>query len=191
MATSDHTKTNARTKLVTAEQLYKLPDDPFNELYDGVLMVREASGVLSSNIATELAITLGLHVRTYALGRIFAADLHCILSRNPDTVLAPDLSFVARTRLIYGQNWEKFLEGAPDLAVEVLSPSNRLAAQQRKVQRYLAAGTSLAWIIQPRTRSAYVYRKDGTTSYVPSDGMLDGEDVVPDFRCALASLFVL
>lgn len=186
----EFSKTSLKKKHVT-EELYALPKYPFYELYDGVMRVRECSGLQSSNVAVELAALLVFHTRTRRLGKIFSSDLRFVLGRNPDTVLAPDVSFIRRARLVYGSAWEKFLEGAPDLAVEVMSPSDRLIALQRKTERYIAAGASLVWIIQPRRRMALVYRKDGTSTLIENEGVLDGEDVVPGFTCSLGGLFVL
>lgn len=179
-----------KRKNVTAEELYLLPRKPFYELYDGVLQVREGSGSESSNIAAELIVDLGLHVRAHRLGRVFGADHRCLISRNPDTVLIPDASFVRNERLAYSTTWDRFFDGSPDLVVEVMSLSDRLRALERKIERYLIAGTSLAWIIQPRKRRALIYRNDGATAVIAQDGVLDGENVVPRFTCQLSGLFV-
>ena len=190
MATRSYAEIHVPQKGV-AEDLYALPKYPFYEIYDGTLRIRECSGAFSSNVALELATLLVLYTREHHLGKILGADGRCVLSRNPDTVLAPDISFIRQERIVFGPAWEKFFEGAPDLVVEVTSPSDRLTVVQRKVAQFLAAGTSLAWIIQPRKRTALVYRKDGTMAVVPEDGVLDGEDVIPEFACSLGGLFVL
>lgn len=179
----------ARRRNITAEEfMLMLPQHPFYELYDGVLKVHEPCGMQSASAAMELATLLNIHVRQNQLGRVFGPDLGCVIRRGPDTVLGPDVSFVRRARLAYTNSPEKFFEGAPDLAVEVFSPTDRLIALQRKIERYIEAGTSLAWIIYPRKRIAMVYRKDGTSTIVAADGTLDGESVVPGFTCSLAEI---
>ena len=75
-----------------------------------------------------------------------------VLARNPDTVRGPDLSFIARERLV-GFDDSRFFEGAPDLAVEILSPSNRPGEVRAKAPEYLAAGARLVWVVDPSARS--------------------------------------
>jgi len=166
-----------------------MPEDPFYELYSGVLMVREPGGYVHSDVEVTLTSLLKPYARQHKLGKIFSGSLGYVISRNPDTVLAPDASFIRQERLLYGSAAFKFFEGAPDLAVEVMSPSNRFTSMQRKAGLYLAAGTSIVWIIRPKDQTTVVMRKDGTMTLIPADGMLDGEDVIPGFSCSLASLF--
>jgi Uma2 family endonuclease len=107
------------------------------------------------------------------------------IEQNPDTVRAPDVAFVSTQRL-GGPDPVAFPELAPDLAVEVLSPGDRPGEVLEKVEAWLSAGTRLVWVIDPERRTGRVYRADGSVSELERDGVLDGEDVVPGFRCTLA-----
>ena len=82
-----------------------------------------------------------------------------------------------------------FFHGAPDLAVEVLSPSDTVEEIEAKVDEYLAAGTQLVWVVNPRRQTVSVYRKDGTTTILRREDALNGESVVPGFSLSLAELF--
>jgi Uma2 family endonuclease len=111
------------------------------------------------------------------------------LARDPDTVRAPDLAFVSTGRLASGQLADGFLQGVPDLAVEIRSPNDRAGALLQKVGEWLDAGTPLVWVIDPIRKSAQVYRADGSVGLVGADGVLDGTPVLPDFRVPLTSLW--
>jgi Uma2 family endonuclease len=184
----------SRPELMTATQLLALSHRfdhirKWSELDRGVLKVGEPSGMRGPQVAARLITALVVHVVPNRLGEVFSDPAGYILTRDPDTVLAPDVSFVRQTRVPYGIALDAFFDGAPDLAVEVMSPSNSMPELRRKALIYLNAGASLVWIIRPQDRTGLVLRADGTTSIVPSNGSLDGEDVVPGFCCALMSLF--
>ena len=99
------------------------------------------------------------------------------------TVRGPDLSFVAAARLLAARVPASFVPLAPDLAVEIRSPDDRPAAVAEKVANYLDAGTRLVWVIDPAGREVIVHRADGTTTRLRDSDWLDGEAVLPGFRC--------
>jgi Uma2 family endonuclease len=111
------------------------------------------------------------------------------LARNPDTVRAPEVAFVARKRIPAEGVPEGFWLFAPDLAVEVISPSDRFDDVLAKVQDYLHAGTRLVWVLHPRTTAAMVYRANGAVQLLQGHDELSGEDVLPGFRCRVQELF--
>ena len=132
---------------------------------------------------------LDAHVRANQSGRVFAAETGFILRRAPDTVRAPDASFVANDRLPAGELPVGYLELAPDLAVEVASPGDTAREIQEKVADWLQAGTRLVWVIYPATRSATVHRSLDDSEELTGHRSLEGEDVVPGFVCDLSELF--
>jgi len=103
-------------------------------------------------------------------------------------VRAPDIAFVRRERLPSSVP-VGFPELAPDLVVEVLSPDDRPGETLAKVGDWLEAGARLVWVIDPQGRNARVYRADGSQTSVSEADHLEGEDVLPGFRCELASIF--
>jgi Uma2 family endonuclease len=174
--------------LMTADELLALSmPDKRTELVRGVLVVREPAGGRHGRVANELSRVIGNHVHAHALGAVYAAETGFTLARRPDTVRAPDVAFVRRERLPDPEP-TGFPDLAPDLVVEVLSPSDRPGDVLAKVGDWLDAGARLVWVVDPERRRARVYREDGT-EYMPDEtDQLLGEDVLPGFSCGLASI---
>ena len=159
------------------------------ELVNGELFEMAPAGGRHGGVAMRIGSLLDSHVKTNHLGRAFAAETGFILRRAPDTVRAPDASFVAADKLPEGELPIGYMELAPDLAVEVVSPSDTARAVQEKVTEWLGAGTRLVWVIYPVTRSATVYRSMDDAEEISEDGHLQGDDVIPGFACDLSELF--
>src|SRR5262245_58101789 len=175
-------------ELMTAEQLLdvRIPGKQI-ELVRGRLVVKEPPGFAHGAIAGRLAVELGSFVRAYDLGQVLVGDPGFKLATNPDTVRGPDVAFVQRSR-VPDPPPRAFADFAPDLAIEVLSPHDRPGEILAKVGDWLEAGTRLVWVIDPDRRSARVYRADGTEALLSETESLSGEDVLPGFACAIASL---
>jgi len=167
-------------------ELMQLPDDGNKyEIVDGALVVSPAGG-RHEEICVQVAVALATFVRGRTLGKVFGSNLLYILPGGNKR--GPDVSFVARGRLPGGRAPEGFFEGAPDLAVEVLSPSDSLRRTLDKVGEYLQAGTRLVWLIDPAKRRASAYRSLTDVRQIEADGAFDGEDVLPGFRCPLSAI---
>ena len=121
--------------------------------------------------------------------RLFAPGTGFLLSRAPDTVRAPDVSFVSQERVPPEGAPEGYWELAPDLAVEVVSPNDTAAEVQSKVQMWLEYGVRLAWVVYPPTRSVVAYRSLKDISTFTAGDNLSGDNVVPGFECAVAEIF--
>jgi len=175
---------------LSAEDLAALPDDGSkHELQAGLLVSEPAPGARHGYCAARVCVLLGTHVHAIGLGAVFGNDTGYLLARSPDTVRGPDVSFVARERLGTTALPIGPFPGAPDLAVEVLSPSNSPAAIRGKVADYLAAGTRLVWVVEPETRTVTIYRSLLAPRTLAERETLDGEEVVPGFRVAVTELF--
>src|ERR671925_2245853 len=163
--------------LMTAEELLHahIPDKR-TELVRGRLIVREPAGYRHGAVTMNLAIRLGEHVQLTGAGELLAAETGFTLFRNPDTVRAPDIAFVRRERI--PSETGGFPQMAPDLAVEVLSPSDRPGETLAKVGDWLEAGTQLVWVIDPERRGARGYRQKGTESGPPPTPTLQGGEVL-------------
>ena len=173
---------------MTAEELLRLNlPNKRTELVKGVLVVREPAGYRHGEVAMNLTLAIGGHVRTHDLGKLLAAETGFTLARNPDTVRAPDVAFISRER-VPSPSPRGFAELAPDLAVEVLSPDDRPGEVLAKVGDWLDAGCRLVWVVDPVRRTARVYRADGSEAYLAEGDALDGEDVLPGFSRRLAEL---
>lgn len=175
-------------RLVTAEELADYPDSKHYELVRGVPRVCEPPGGLHGRLAGKIAARLLDHVERLGLGTVLVESGY-VLRRGPDTVRGPDVSFISVTRLPPDQIPEQFIPGAPDLAVEILSPTSRWSEVEEKVADYLAGGTRLVWVVEPRERRVVVRYPDRPPRTLTAGDVLDGEDVVPGFALALADLF--
>lgn len=174
---------------LTAEDLERIQDDAHRyELVEGRLLVREPAGYTHGSVAAKVIARLVQHVDEQSLGVVLATDTGYILRRGPDTVRAPDVSFVSRER-IPDPAPRSYAELAPDLAVEILSPSNRPAEIEARVRDLFRAGTRLVWILNPDAQAASVRRPGRPSRELGPDDSLDGEDVIPGFRCPLADIF--
>lgn len=177
------------TEIMTAEQLehVRIPGKA-TELVRGRLVVREPPGTYHGQIAGRLILRVGAFAEARGLGEVFGQDTGFRIASHPDTVRAPDLAFVARDRLPHvGRRGYAAL--APDLVAEILSPDDGPGEVIGKIGEWLTAGVRLAWVLDPDRRIAHVYRPDGSVSLVSLDGALDGETVLPGFRCALSDLY--
>ena len=173
----------------TVEELMRLPDDgQFHELDAGRLVCIPPSAHTSSAVAALLLIKLGAFVLQHSLGRVTGEQGGFLLRRRPDIVRAPDVGFIQRDRLV--NVGPGYFPGAPDLAVEVLSPTDRYSAVSRKVSQCLCTGTRLVWVIDPYNRTVAVHRRSREVIELTQDGVLDGEDVLPAFHLALAEIWV-
>jgi Uma2 family endonuclease len=176
--------------LLTADELWQLPDDDYKyELVAGELLRMPPSGFLHGTVAMNFGGLIREHVIKHNLGVVCAAETGFRLRQNPDTVRAPDVAFVSQERILAEGKPEKFWSGAPDLAVEVVSPSDRFDEVMEKVEEYLAAGTRLVLVALPRTQTVLVCRPGGEVKILHGDDDLNGEDVLPGFVCRVKDLF--
>ncbi len=185
---------SAQKTLVTAELLPGLSsrlssEGKRTELVEGELVVMAPAGGRHGRIANTIAYFLTQVSRDRKWGTVFAAETGFLLRRDPDTVRAPDVAFVSSERLGTDEAPAGFLKMAPDLPVEVVSPSDSAAAVQSKVEDWLGAGTRLVWVVYPDTRSVTVYRSLNEAEVLSEPDALDGAPVLPDFALPVSDLF--
>jgi Uma2 family endonuclease len=179
----------AHPAMQTAEDLLRFREPGKTaELVRGVLVVREPPSTGHGARSNRLAYRVTEFVEGHDLGRVFAQDTGFKISRDPDTVRAPDVAFVAQDRLNQIPD-EGYAELAADWVAEILSPSDRPGEVLEKIGQWLDAGVRLVWVLDPIRRGGRVYRADGSVSMVGADEELDGEDVFPAFRIALREIF--
>ena len=138
----------------------------------------------------EIVINLGSVLRTFAhsnqLGRVYASSVGYRLSQGD--IVSPDVSFVDVARLENGESPDGYGQFAPDLAIEIVSPNDRATEIEQKITLYLAHGTRLVWVINPRLKTATIHRADGSIQRIRTEDALDGEDVLPGFKCVLKDI---
>jgi Uma2 family endonuclease len=127
-------------------------------------------------------------VEPRSLGLLLSGDPGCWIGRDPDTVRAPDVAFVAANRAPSSPAFG-FLEGAPDLAIEVLSPGDRPGEVAAKVQDWLSAGCKAVWLLDPATRSVTVHRPEAAPVRLGPEDELTGDDLLPGFRLQVEEIF--
>jgi Uma2 family endonuclease len=175
---------------MSAGDLLRLPDDGKRyELVKGELREMVPAGARHGSTAARLTVLLGQHVRAGQLGSVLAVETGFRISRDPDTIRAPDVAFVARERIPPGGPPEDYWELAPDLVVEVVSSNDTATEIQSKVQMWLESGTLLAWVVYPDIRSVVAYKSLKDISTLTAEDVLSGGDVVPGFECKVAEIF--
>jgi len=181
----------ASSTLLTAGDLARLddPDKLPHELVRGVLRLVTPAFSEHGSVVMRVSSALGQHVYPHGLGELFGESTGFLLERDPDTVLCPDVAFVASRRLPPEGLELSFLELAPDLAVEVVSKGNRPREVAAKVAAYLRLGVRCVWVVLPAKRVVRIHTADGAERLVGEDGDLEGGDVLPGFRCPVAGLF--
>ena len=179
--------------LLTANQFYDFccQNDGRYELVKGEVVELSPVNDEHSGIASNINFSFGLYSRRYDFGQAGIEAGYKVRS-GPDTVRGPDVSF----RLVpreSGRQGAGFLTGAPDIAVEVVSPSNRAAQVERKVREYLAAGAQRVWVVYPATRRAarrvVVHRADGRVITYTGDDVITDEELLPEFSLPLSEIF--
>ena len=170
---------------MTAEDLLNMPDDGTrHELIKGELLTMPVPKRPHGRVCAKLIIILGTYVEAHDLGEI-CAESGFKLESDPDTVIAPDLSFTAKERITDPAG---FVEGPPDLAVEVKSPGDRRGKVERKATMWLDFGIRSLWLVNPAKRTVEVFHANGVrTLFHEGDELVD--DTVPGFRVAVSKIF--
>lgn len=180
---------------INAERFFEIAgnpeyDDRSIELVDGEIIEMSKAGGLHGQITMLLSLKIANYVVDNVLGIVTSAETGFILERNPDgrdTVRGLDIAFISAARAP-GVLPDGLVEYAPDLAVEVISPSNKVADMHRKIRQLLAAGTTLVWIVHPETRTVEVHRRSGAVTLKAAD-TLSGGDVLPGFEIPVREIF--
>jgi Uma2 family endonuclease len=171
----------------TEADLLAMPDDGHKyELVDGEIRRMSPSGARHSEVSGELLARLREFAKPRRLGRVFDSSAGFRLPGG--NVRSPDVSFVATGRFENDEVPVGFSPVVPDLAAEIVSPHDRAQEMLDKVGEYLDAGVRLVWVVDPQQRRANRYRSLTDVLTLATDDELDGEDVVPGFRCRLGEI---
>ena len=176
--------------LFTAEELWDLDNQYRYELVRGELWMKPLNGFEHGVIASIIGHFLFLHVERYHLGNVCGTGTGFHISQDPDTVLAPDAAFVNQTSIDEHGIPKGYWVGAPDLAVEIISPNDTYTEVAEKANQWLNAGCKMVWVINPRRKTVEVYRSTEDINVLRGDDILEGGEVIEGFQCCVKDFFV-
>ena len=177
-------------RLLTIDEYAALPDDDgwVTELVRGLVVREPRPSYEHGRIQIRLGQILANHIDAYAPDLVCVGDFGVIVEQDPATVRGPDLAVIQRERA-QGLHRAGFLLGAPDLAIEVVSPSNRAADIQLKASQYLGAGAAIVWIVYPETRTVAVLVGPTEAQFLGEGDELTGGDLLPSLRVPVREIF--
>lgn len=175
-------------RLMTIEEFSRLPGSEHKELVRGEVIESMPPSAQHGIVVVAIGTLLRLWAKS-STGGYVGVKAGYVLGRNPDTVRGPDVSYMREDWMSQKSVSEGFGHIAPDLAVEVVSPSDTEVEVREKVRDFLAAGTPLVWTVYPRTREVVAHTADGLARTYGRDDILEHPDVLPGFSCKVAELF--
>lgn len=170
---------------VTADELLAMSEG-CRELVRGEVIEMTPAGETHGDVEFNILLALGHFVKRHKLGKVYPGDTGFLLESDPDTVRAPDVAFVRRDRLV---RTRKYFPGAPDLAVEVISPNDTPSELADRADMWLAHGTQEVWVVDPSRRTLKVHRAGQATRILTEQDDLSGGDLVPGFNLAVGEIF--
>ena len=177
-----------RPTTMTADDLLAMPDDGFRyELVRGELRKMSPASHFHGECAAYIVISFGGHVRANRLGKPYTAEAGFRLA--PNHVRAPDAAFVRAERADAARDTDGFFPGPPDLAIEVISPSDRYTKVSEKVADWLAAGTLAVVTVNPRNRTVEIHRPHADAVVLSEDDVLEVQDIIPGWRMPVSEIF--
>ena len=179
--------TTDETLLLTAEEYFASCHAERSELINGKVVELMPPGAIHGEFAVTIASFLKGFVRGKNLGRVYV-ETGFVLQRNPTIVRSPDVSFIEISRLENGKSPQNFIEGAPTLAVEIVSPGDTWSEVESKTRLYIEKGTREVWIVEAESRTIEV-RRVGQASRIYLQNETLQTDVLPDFQMSLAEVF--
>jgi Uma2 family endonuclease len=178
-------------KPITAEEFLEMPDPTDGtvlELVRGEIVAMPGPGLEHGEIQVNVASLIKQFLKAHPIGRV-VVESGVITERGPDTVRGPDVSFYSQERLPLDRRVTGYYDQAPDLCVEVVSPSNTVRELRTKAKEYLFAGVRVVWIIEPRDREVVIVTEPLESRTLEAGATLDGGEVLPGFTCKVAELF--
>ncbi len=178
------------TKTMTADDLFRMPEDgSCYELVRGELKKMSPPGSQHGRITNNVSFFLTQYVRNKNLGTVYTAETGFKIASNPDTVRAPDVAYVNQEWFQRVGDIVGYWPGAPDLAVEVISPNDIFTEVEEKIFEWLEAGTKLVIVVNPPKKIVTVYRSRTDIAMLTENDILDAGDVVPGWSVAIKDIF--
>ncbi len=181
-------------RFYTLADLRAMPDDGIRrELHHGELVEMNPPAHKHALLSMEIAVSLSLYVKAHNAGIVMGSDGGYLIYTDPDTgkqtVLIPDVSFVSKARK--PKNLDDLFIGAPDLAVEIISPSETYMMIRAKLRDYFAYGTRMVWLVYSDTQSIEVFTSFENVAIAGLDGIISGGEVLPGFTLSVQDIFAV
>jgi Uma2 family endonuclease len=181
-------RVKSKARLITGEELLAMSDIGPCELIDGRIVRMNPTGLQHGDIVITLGSALRNFVRKRQLGRVVGGEVGIYTRREPDRVRAADIAFVSQERLA-DHPLKGFLKVAPELVVEIISPTDRWQDIRQKLEEYFAIGVQRVWIVEPDNRTVLVYRSVTEMSRLGESDTLLGEGILEGFTLPVSELF--
>lgn len=175
------------SKFVTADELFATPDSRRCELIEGEIVEMAPAGEFHGKIGMRIAWRIAAYVEQSSLGECYMAETGFLISRDPDTVRAPDLAFVPKDHA--KPVTTGYCEAVPKLVVEVVSPNDTVSEVTVKTEQWLAFGVSSVWVVEPLTRTVTIYRNKRDLLRFHASDVLEDQVALPGFRLVISDIF--
>jgi len=173
---------------MTGEALYALGDAQRAELVEGEMRIMTPTGFLHGRVETRIARLLGDFVERQGLGDVYGGEVGIYTRRNPDTVRGANVLYISHARLSQVRS-DSYLDVAPELVVEVLSPHDRWLDVERKLEEYFAIGVDAVWIADPAGKTLRIYGSLTQFQILQQGDLVRDQAILPGFECGVAELF--
>lgn len=189
MTLTMHATPIAETKIITGEELYIEGAPGRVELVQGEIVSLSPTGRQHGVIEGHIYYALSQYNREQgSLGQVLVGEAGIYTQRNPDTVRGMDVAFISQARLAQVKS-ESFLDVAPELIVEIMSPSDRWVDVMTKLSEYFAIDVKMVWVVEPHSQQIYIYCSLTDVTILTGADQIDGGDLLPGFETPVASFF--
>ena len=178
----------ASERLITGEELSRIPGSELCELVEGKIVPTRPTRYISGRVGSRLAYRLSSFVEERKVGQVMVGEVGIYIRRAPDTVRAADVLYISNTRYAQSRS-QSYLDVAPELVVEVLSPDDAWQVVMRKLADYFSIGVQVVWVADPEARSVYAYHSATTAQQFNEGDTLTAPEVLPGFAVPVADLF--
>jgi Uma2 family endonuclease len=178
----------AITPQITIADVERNPPEGNWELINGEIVPVNPTSYRAARVALRIGRLLDEYAETHRLGEVVGSDGGFVIFPDENTLVAPDVSFIASLRVPPADDQEHFARLAPDLVVEVMSPSDRMTDALRKIALYLEAGVTVIWLVEPGPRTISVFQQGHSPRRLAGDEIISAEILLPGFQMTVDAL---
>jgi len=176
-----------KKKLITGDEFFDMPGDAWDELVEGEIFRMSPPGYLHGKIEVRFITLLNNFVNAHQLGDVIGGEAGIYTHREPDSIRGVDVAFVSHQQMERAQS-VTYLDVAPELIVEIMSPNDRWSDIMDKLEEYFAIGVKLVWVADPQRQEVLVYRSLVDVERLTPEDELKGDDVLPGFSAPVSEL---